>query len=74
MRTFKIVSASSDIGPRLFIAVDMYFKPDLLHRDDTNIVLTADAADQAEFDGMVDELIDELTALKEAARLQFRFR
>jgi hypothetical protein len=73
MRMFKIVTATTDTGLRLWVAVDSIFKPDLLHDDDSNIVLTADAADEAEFDGLVDELINELVELKQAARLQFRF-
>ena len=71
MRMFKIVTATTSTGPRLFVAIDTSFSFPMLGAQDENIILTADAADQGEFDGMVDELIEELKELKDSARLQF---
>ncbi|HEY0625367.1 MAG TPA: hypothetical protein VGD10_01405 [Allosphingosinicella sp.] len=72
MNAFKIVTASTATGPRLFVAVDYHHRFDILHPDDTNIILTADAADIGEFNGLVDELIEELNHLKASAVLHFK--
>ncbi len=72
MDPFKIVSTSTESGPRLFVAVDTYFGSPLLAPGDTNILLTVDAADMDEMDGLIDELIDELNHLRKSADFQFK--
>jgi hypothetical protein len=69
LKPFKVLPAMHGGGwLGLHVAVDYYIRPDALGPDSAEIVLTVEAENPEEFDGLVDELIAELEGLKAIAR------
>ena len=72
MAAFKFLPARQATGRvGAYVAVDSYFAPDALHKNNNDILLTVEAVTAKKFERFVDELIKELEELKLIARRRF---